>query len=149
MKQLSSNNLNELYTTKLFEVNWMIIEKLWERNQNQHGTNCEQGAYYMNLLLPEVEVSTNKLHTVTEKHKWPVKKYLANYTNSYKPIIIEKNKWDRCGCPTRDHYEALEIVALAVQLPTSSVSAHFIYHRKRKKSHHPKIEIIQIHSYNL
>ena len=61
MKQLSSNNLKELYSTKLVEVNWMMNEK------KQHDTNREQGAYYMNLLLPEVEVGTN-IQSDTQSH---------------------------------------------------------------------------------
>ena len=123
----------ELYSSNLFEVNWMINKKLWERSQKEHGTNWgtrnnmepigEQGAYDLNLLLPEVEVWTNiwsdapshvtdwalshnvrKTQVTRNEKSWRL--IWIQSMNSYKHYFYSTKQMRQVGISTRDQYRA-------------------------------------------
>jgi len=85
----------ELYSSNLFEANWMKNENLWEQSQKQQSTNwgtrsiwLESSASISGSLKNYLEwctVTCDRLSTVIQcqkQHKWP-KMNLATYTNSY------------------------------------------------------------------
>jgi hypothetical protein len=89
-------------------------------------------------------------HTMSEKKNDRWTKYLANYTNSYNSIIIVKTNETGVGVLPEIILRRLKSLrSPSTSPPPPWVAILYIYHRKRKKSHHPKIEIIQIHSANL
>jgi hypothetical protein len=121
----------------------------------------EQGAYDLNLLLPEVEVWTNiwsdapshvtdwalshnvrKTQMTRNGRIWRIIRIRTNTI-----FLTVQNKWDGWGFQPGTNI-ALAIVAVsAIHHPASSVSGHFIYIPDNKKQeHHRKNEIVQIHS---